>query len=796
MVKPDYNRDYYADLELSGPVDIAEVKKQFKKLALKWHPDRNPGKEEEAKEKFLVIQAAHEILTDPNTKAKYDAHVQRIPKPAASGVRGNPWQNMAQEVNQKFGVPPRRPMPPRPPAPTAAASTKHWDWAHKAKSKTDNLRANMEAWERARPQSKPSQPSTSASAASARPPKPPHREPPTPRTASQARRQEAAFGYRKSGYAPTSPEGDEPPVKNQHYNTNTGTDAAEASKSTPKSADEDPLFGETFLDGRQRTPYAANVGEKTDPFEPLNINRAKSVRDGSRRFPDDAGETPPTPPPRQRSASTGAENIRRPTDETPRPGEQSATNGFQYRSQPGARYGPREPNHTNSAPATASFPGPNNSTSSVNSSTNATVNGGASDPSKHGSNFSSAPGDGKATAAQQTRFTRTSADNINTSFVAEEKDGFNFQFSAGAEGSGDDSFLRAKQRARGGGHQSPLRKEFAPPAEPVGGADTSNGTQHAEPAKKQGDFVPEQWKEAFGPHIFVPPQSGKGASSPTRPIRPIKKSRSVRATAGTAAMVDEEETSGEDKSKAQTPASGVNGSRSPNAMDIDTPPPEPAGPQAGATRNVNVEPTKPEWRPGNGAAAEPRLGAGLKPTPAGSEDAEDFARPLFSELRNVEPLASPKATGLGSFADLSSTLPFPSRPSAKIPLGDQADKPPVKVDVPSPPSAPRPPAGLCGPAARVTPSVWLNYVSEFKAYMRSWCEYNKRMTDHFATRQRHHEGNGLDWIGTRGAAGSESYLRALEVDKIVRQKWTAACETHELHFKEYLAAWEKFWGGS
>lgn len=32
MVKPDYSRDYYADLELPGPADAAEIKKQFKKL--------------------------------------------------------------------------------------------------------------------------------------------------------------------------------------------------------------------------------------------------------------------------------------------------------------------------------------------------------------------------------------------------------------------------------------------------------------------------------------------------------------------------------------------------------------------------------------------------------------------------------------------------------------------------------------------------------------------------------------------------------------------------------------------
>ncbi|KAL2196745.1 hypothetical protein P885DRAFT_77867 [Corynascus similis CBS 632.67] len=808
MVKLDYDRDYYADLELSGPVDAAEVKKQFKKLALKWHPDRNPGKEDEAKEKFLVIQAAHEILTDPTTKTKFDAHRQRTARyPGASGIRGNPWQYTAQEVNQKFGAPPRRPQQPtRPPAPTAAASTKHWDWAHKAKSKTDNLRANMEAWDRARAQSKPSQPSASASASSARPPKPPPREPPTPRTASQARRQEAAFGARKSGYAPASPMGDEPPVKNQHYNS--GANAPPTSKPRPASAYDDPLsaqFSETFLDNRQRTPYAANVGEKTNPFEPLNVNRAKSMRDGARRFREGAGETPPAPPPRPRSASTGSENIKKSANVNPGVGEQSASNGFQYQSRASARYSPRGPD-TSSAPPTATFPDPNSSTSSVNSSANATVNGHASDQSRHGTKFFSVPTDDKDTAAQQARFTRNSADNINTRFVAEEKEGLNFQFSAGAAGSADDGFLRAKQRARAGGHQSPLRNEFTASAESVNGADGASASQQAESAKRQGDFVPDQWKEAFGPHVFVPPQPGKPSISPTRPIRPIKKPRSVRMTAGTAGMVDDEETSGEDKSKASTPtpASGINGSRSPNAMDIDTPPAEPAGPETDNPRNINVEPTKPEWRSGNGSTAEPKLGAGLKipnlkPTPAGSEDAEDFTRPMFSEFQNVEPFAQPKPSGLGSFADLKFNLPFPSRPSAKIPLvpSINQEKPTAKqLDIPSPPAAPRAPASLCIPGAKVSAPAWTNYEREFEAYMAMWYEFNRRVTDHFAARQRQNEGNGLGWLNTRDPSGVENYQRALDVDKIVRQKWMAACEAHELHFREFLGVRERVLGGN
>jgi hypothetical protein len=416
------------------------------------------------------------------------------------------------------------------------------------------------------------------------------------------------------------------------------------------------------------------------------------------------------------------------------------------------------------------------------------------------------PTDDPNPTANQTRFSRNSADNINTRFVAEEKGGPNFQFSAGAAGSADDGFTRAKQRARAG-QQSPLRNEFTASAEAV------NGAQQPEATKKQGDFVPEEWKEAFGPHIFVPPQPGKPSTSPTRPVRPIKKARPVRMTAGTAGMVDEEETSGEDKGKvATTPSSGINGSKSPNAMDIDTPPPEPTDGQANIPRNINVEPTKPEWRPGNGVTAEPKpnTNTGLKapkltPTSAGSEDAEDFGRPVFSEFRNVEPFAPPKPTGLGSFADLGSNLPFPSRPSAKIPLTvppfhphqQQAEKPATKhLDIPTPPSAPRAPQSLCIPGAKVGAPAWLTYVHEFEAYMGLWFEFNRRVTDHFAARQRQNEGNGLAWLNARGDAGVTEYLKAVEVDKYVRQKWMAACEAHELHFREFLGVRERVLAGN
>ncbi|KAG8628882.1 hypothetical protein KVT40_002747 [Elsinoe batatas] len=110
MVKPDVKVNYYAALEVGSDASVEDIKKQYRKLALKYHPDRNPGKEEEFNSKFQAISAAHEILCDPSTKAAYDTGRRRAnlsgaaPKPATAGRTGNPYSNM----NQNFAPPPRR----------------------------------------------------------------------------------------------------------------------------------------------------------------------------------------------------------------------------------------------------------------------------------------------------------------------------------------------------------------------------------------------------------------------------------------------------------------------------------------------------------------------------------------------------------------------------------------------------------------------------------------------------------------------------------------------------------------
>lgn len=64
-------KDYYELLGISKGASAAEIKKAYRKTAMKYHPDRNPG-DQEAEEKFKEVSEAYEILSDENKKAQYD----------------------------------------------------------------------------------------------------------------------------------------------------------------------------------------------------------------------------------------------------------------------------------------------------------------------------------------------------------------------------------------------------------------------------------------------------------------------------------------------------------------------------------------------------------------------------------------------------------------------------------------------------------------------------------------------------------------------------------------------------
>ena len=64
-------RDYYKILEVERKASQDEIKKTYRKLAMKYHPDKNPDNKE-AEEKFKELNEAYQVLSDPEKRARYD----------------------------------------------------------------------------------------------------------------------------------------------------------------------------------------------------------------------------------------------------------------------------------------------------------------------------------------------------------------------------------------------------------------------------------------------------------------------------------------------------------------------------------------------------------------------------------------------------------------------------------------------------------------------------------------------------------------------------------------------------
>ena len=93
-------RDYYEILGVVKGADEQEIKKSYRKLAMKYHPDKNPG-DKAAEDKFKEAAEAYEVLSNPEKKSRYDQFGHNGVGGAA-GFGGGQSMNM-EDIFSQFG---------------------------------------------------------------------------------------------------------------------------------------------------------------------------------------------------------------------------------------------------------------------------------------------------------------------------------------------------------------------------------------------------------------------------------------------------------------------------------------------------------------------------------------------------------------------------------------------------------------------------------------------------------------------------------------------------------------------
>ena len=96
-------RDYYEVLGVAKGAGKDELKKAYRKLAIQYHPDKNPG-DEEAEKKFKEAAEAYEVLSDDDKRARYDRFGHAgVDSSASGGYQARDFNDIFSQFGDIFG---------------------------------------------------------------------------------------------------------------------------------------------------------------------------------------------------------------------------------------------------------------------------------------------------------------------------------------------------------------------------------------------------------------------------------------------------------------------------------------------------------------------------------------------------------------------------------------------------------------------------------------------------------------------------------------------------------------------